>query len=644
VASSTDDGVTWTVADHSRVAGSPPMFDAGSGIVRPVGNVLATDGSFLYAASYGGGLQRWSLSNASLSSGWTPVLACSGTSPSALCSDPLQSVVLDSNGNTYVADTTGSVYEIVGVGSSNPGIQAVTGSGPVPVARQLAEVGGHLYAAAANGIFRWVPQTGQWVTIDESANWFTITGSSASGKDHLIAGQSQAVAPAVPMIESLSEPAASPAPCGSPSVGCTNLTAGHVDCDMYGSTDTWWECGPAGHPSAMMGGFTYQAGTVALDGAHGGVMVAGRSGVWHYDPSTLTLQPAVKGLNTTYDQAVSTDPAQSANVAVSDADWNVVTSTTALGSVNPIAGPFWGQNSDGTSVTWDTSVSPSALIAAGGDQTDAFGGRLSYDPYWSTRSSQWSSIDLPTAVCTASGCARPLAITASPVSTSAQTYTLLVAFQGHGVWECAGHGSACTWGQIAGGPPISGSDIGGVRWAAAGGNRAWLYDESSGLWSYQCPSTPEPCTWAQYTDPQLQPAGIGWVVADPALPGVWLSNSNGLFYVKTSGCTPTTCRAVNVSSNVGPLAVGPAGRNQTYVYQAVGTGGTDSAPAPAEVLRSPAVDHTGPWSAVTCTGACTGPDAFYQQAAFAPVDLAVANGGHTLIVAQAGGGVITGTT
>ncbi len=61
VAESLDDGLTWVDHPHSG-SGAPPVFDGTNlpgqmGNPRATGNLLATDGKYLYAASFGRGLR-----------------------------------------------------------------------------------------------------------------------------------------------------------------------------------------------------------------------------------------------------------------------------------------------------------------------------------------------------------------------------------------------------------------------------------------------------------------------------------------------------------------------------------------------------------------------------------------------------------
>ena len=65
IATSVDDGVSWAYHGHAG-AGTPPTFDGSNlpgqqGQPRATGDLLASDGTYLYAASFGRGLERWPL-------------------------------------------------------------------------------------------------------------------------------------------------------------------------------------------------------------------------------------------------------------------------------------------------------------------------------------------------------------------------------------------------------------------------------------------------------------------------------------------------------------------------------------------------------------------------------------------------------
>jgi hypothetical protein len=337
----------------------------------------------------------------------------------------------------------------------------------------------------------------------------------------------------------------------------------------------------------------------------------------------------VQGLDATFDLGIAVDPADSANVAAADSDWDVLASTDDLQDVDdavlpPLVAPTSGS---AYAVTWDTSVSPSALILAGGSQARNALGSLWYDASWAT-GAPFTSMPLPGGVST-----RPIALASNP--TGPGTYVLVAAFQNAGVYAFTGSATVGSWTLIpagpGGAPSVSPNDPHGVSLSwAIDGSALFMYDTGThALWSSSWDGTSF-ASWVDvYADSTAAP-GRGWTVADPNSPSVvWLSNTNGLGFVDTTICS-TGCTPTWVSTTMGgPLAAaGSASGDEVYMA------GGGASPEFTEV------QVTG------CAGSCptaTGfTDPYYADVARNPAALAAGSDG-TVYVATLGNGIAVAT-
>ena len=651
IATSADDGLTWSYSGHAG-SGTPPSFDganlpAQQGQPRATGDLLASDGTYLYAASFGRGLERWPLVSPSPAAGWQCV---------ALCTSYLNSMVLDGRGDAFVSviSRTGAskgVYEVTGLG---PGAKAKSLSARKGIStgvQELIHLGTRVYAAGAHGIGYW--SGGSWSTLDATPSWYTLTGyetvavpapvdvlyaatyagHGASDVERLVVtGNAVAVTPLVPQ--------------------------GSVSSTIDGTSTGWWEATAAGSagstlgPSAMVGGCpssmltacdgstadVFAGSSIFLLSQSGGLdplLVAGRSGVWDYDPqSSPEWHPAVMGLASTFDLAVAVDPADSSNVAVADADWGVLTSTDDFASVDDLVSPppLASVSSTSLGIAWDASVSPSALILSGGARTTDSMGSIWYSPGWASGGG-WTSLALPAGVTT-----RPIALAAQ--ATGPGTYVLVAAFQDAGVFAFTGSATAGTWTLIPspaiGGPTVSPGDIHGVSLSwAEDGSAMYMYDEGThaGWMSSVTGGVFSP--WVElYVNTSLG-AGRGWVAGDPTTPAqVWVADSNGLGAVDTgacaSHCTPAWEIVSSGASGVGgPLAA----------FAGAGGDGVDMAGGGTQPSFWQ-VQVTG------CAGACPAvtqvDDPYYASVTGNATALAVGGDG-TVYVATLGNGVAVGS-
>ena len=651
IATSTDDGVSWSYQGHAGT-GTPPTFDGSNlpgqqGQPRATGDLLATDGTYLYAASFGRGLERWSLDSATPAAGWQCV---------ALCSSYLNSMALDGGGDAFVSviSRTGAskgVYEVTGVSGSARTRALSARKGVSTGVQELIHLGARVYAAGANGIGYW--SNGSWTTLDPSLHWYTLTGYETS---------------AGPPPEDVLY-AATYAGAGASDVarlvvtgGATTITPlvppGSVSSTIEGTSTPWWEDGAAGSagsnlgPSAMIGGCpsstlascegstadVFAGSTIVMLGESGGLdplLVGGRSGVWSYDPqSSPAWSPAVMGLASTFDPAVAVDPADSSDVAVADADWEVLASTDDLadvdGLVNPpllSSGPYTG-----LAVAWDASVSPSALILSGGArQTDSLGS-IWYSAGWAS-GGPWSPLPLPAGVTT-----RPIALASA--ATGPGDYMLVAAFQRSGVYAFDGSGTAGSWALIpspsGGGPTVSPGDIHGVSLAwAEDGSALYMYDEGTHAVWMSTVGAGVFSPWVELYANTSAGAGRGWVAGDPVTPTqLWVANSNGLGMIDTSTCSAACAPAWLIPASGtddvgGPLAA----------YTGAGGDGVDMAAGGVE----PAfwqVQVSG--CAVSCPQVTQVDDPYYATVAGNATALAVGGDG-TVYVTTLGNGIAIGT-
>ncbi len=644
VARSTDDGQTWTAATHTKSSGSPPTFDGGNlpgetGHPRATGNLLASDGSYLYAASFGHGLERWSLQSASLGAGWQCV---------ALCTSFFNSLALDGHGDAYVSviAKTGQskgVYEVLGLAPGARTKAISSRKGVSTGVQEMIVLGSRLYVAGASGIGYW--SAGTWFSLDPSPHWYTLTGyetvPGSAPVDVLYAATD--AGRGVNDVERLAV--------AGTSVGITGLVPnGSVGSTIYGTSIPWWEATQAGTagqdtgPESMIGGCPSSSSTLCaattLDDYVGSsilmrsrsgsgpdaLLVAGRSGVWNYAPSSSPeWLPAVQGLDATFDLGIAVDPANSANVAAADSDWSVLASTDDFRTVDDAVLPplFTPSSGSAYALTWDTSVSPSALIVAGGSQATNALGSLWYDAAWAT-GEPFSSMPLPAGVST-----RPIALTVN--ATGQGTYVLVAAFQNAGVYAFTGSATVGSWTMIpagpGGAPSVSPKDPHGVSltWAVDG-SALFMYDTGThGLWSSAWDGSSFASWVGVYADRTATP-GRGWTVADPSSPSVvWVSNTNGLGFIDTALCS-TGCTPNWVTSAMG----GPLAASRSASGDRVDMAGAGASPSFTEV------QVTG--CAIACPAVAGFADPYYADVARNPAALAAGSDG-TVYVATLGNGI-----
>jgi hypothetical protein len=644
IAESIDDGVTWTESAHTTSSSSPPVFDGGNlpgqmGQPRATGDLLATDGTYLYAASFGDGLERWSTASSSLTGGWQCI---------ALCTSFFNSMTLDGKGDAFVSaiSRTGQskgVYEVTGL---SPGARAKALSAKNGIStgvQELADVGSRVYAAGVNGI-GYLSGT-RWLSLDTSSHWYTLTGyEDASGSTPVdVLYASTYAGRGASDVERLIV--------RGTAASITGLVpGGSVGTDIYGTTTPWWEAtsaGGAGHnygPAAMIGGCPSSSSPLctgyssdAFTGSsivmltHNGsatdaLLVAGRSGIWRYAPSaTPEWLPSVNGLATTFNLDVAVDPADNANVAVANSDWNVIVSLDDLRDIDDSVKPpaFLSTSSTGSAVAWDASVSPSAIMVTGASAGKNAQGSIWYDAAWAN-GGPFSPLPLPAGVST-----RPISLASAVISPG--VFVLVAAFQRTGVYAFVGSGTVGSWTLIAaggsGGPTVSPNDPFGVSltWAAddsavfmydRGTHAVWQSGFSAGVFA----------PWTElYSDTGLTP-GRGWVVADPNIPtSVWVANGNGLGVINTATCS-SSCSPTWIAGGAGGPLAAAATPTGDFVYMA----GEGASPTFWEVQVTQC--------ASTCPEAVGSVDPYYTQLANAAVSLAVgADGG--IYVATRGNGV-----
>jgi hypothetical protein len=650
VAASADDGLTWAASTHAG-AGSPPVFDGTNlpgqmGHPRATGNLLASDGSFLYAASFGRGLERWSLTSPSLGAGWQCV---------AMCTSYLNSMALDGKGDAFISviSRTGAsngVYEVTGLGTrvATKAISARTGVSTG--VQELVDIGSRIYAAGTNGIAFW--SNARWTTIDKSSHWYALSGYETSAGttpvDVLYAATYSAHGASD--VERLNVT-------GTTAVITALVPPGVVGTTIYGTGTQWWEATAAGTagqnlgPSAMIGGcpsstsplcagstadFFAGSSILTLTRSGGGatdtLLVAGRSGIWHYDPgASPAWLPAVTGLASTFDLGVAVDPVNSANVAAVDADWNVLASMDAFTDVDTALTPplFAASSGTGLGETWDTSVSPSALIVSGGNRSVNSVGSIWYNATWASGGA-WTALPLPAGVT-----ARPIALAAQATASSG-VYVLLAAFQKTGVYAFTGSGTTGAWTLVpsgtSGGPTISPNDAHGLSLAwANNGTAVFMYDTGThAAWESTFDGVAF-TAWAKvYADTSVAP-GRGWVAADPSIPTeMWISNTNGLGSVDTATCAVACALPTWVTTGPGGPLAAYSSANGDYVFMAGG------GPAP----RFWEVQLT--LCAAVCPTATGFADPYYVDVAGNPAALAVGTDG-TVYLATLGNGIAVAT-
>ncbi len=644
IATSVDDGVTWTEFPHAS-APAPPDFDGSnlpgqSGHPRATGNLLATDGSFLYAAAFGRGLQRWALNSPSPGTGWQCV---------ALCTSYLNALTLDGKGDAFVSviSRTGAsngVDEVTAI-ATHAATKALSAKKGVSTGvQELLSLGSRVYSAGANGIGYWTG--GSWFTLDSSSHWYTLSGyETASGKTPVdVLYAATYAGHGANDVERLMVTGTSVAITGLVSIGSVGST-------IEGTSTTWWESTSAGTgeqnlgPEAMIGGcpsstsplcggnsVDFYVGSSILSLTQNGgtpdvLLVGGRSGIWHADPSTTPeWLPAVSGLDSTFDLDVAVDPANGANVAASDVDWSVLASTDDMADIDGTMAPplFAPGSGTGYAVAWDTSVTPSALIASGGNRTKNAQGSIWYDATWAT-GGPWVSLPLPAGVST-----RPIAL-ASEATSNPGVYMLLAAFQKTGVYAFIGSGATGTWtlvpSALSGGPSVSPGDPHGVSLALAFDRSAvFMYDTGThAVWESTFNGTAF-APWAElYADTGPAP-GRGWVAADPNEPTVvWLSNTHGLGDIDTATCT-APCAPTWVTTGVGgPLATYTNFTTGDYVYMASG----GATPAFTEVQITNC--------AVSCPNPTSFVDPYFDEVASNAIALAAGSDGSVYLATQGNG-------
>lgn len=649
VAELLDDGVTWVESAHAGT-GTPSVFDGTNlpgqmGNPRATGNLLATDGNYLYAATFGHGLQRWALSSPQLGASWQCI---------ALCTSYMNSLTLDGRGDAFVSvvSRAGASLGVTEVTSLASKVKTKTVSAKKGVSvgvQELLILGTRVYAAGANGIGYWSGTGTTWVTLNSTTRWYTVNGYEVTpGKSPLdILYAATYAGHGARDVEQLVVTGTKAAITGM-------VPSGSVGSTVYGTTTPWWEptsAGTAGQnlgPQAMVGGcpsstsplcagqttdffagsnidvLTHNKGSDVL-------LIAGRSGLWHYDPSTSPpWLPAVNGVVSTFELDAAVDPADPSNIAATDADWNVLASTDEMNDVDTMVAPpfFTGNNGTGYAVAWDTSVSPSALIVSGGSGGSKALGSIWYDPAWST-GGPFTALPLPPGVTS-----RPIALATETMSPG--SYVLVAAFQNTGVYAFTGTGTTGIWTQItngtAGGPSVSPTDPHGVTLSwAIDGSAVFMYDTGThAVWEAGFAAGVF-APWVEvYADPSPTP-GRGWVVTDPDIPtAVWIANTNGLSYVDTATCATTPCVPTSVIAGPGGPVAAYASAAGDYVYMAAG--------GPAPMFWEVQVTQC----AVSCPASTGFVDPYYHEAAGNAISLTAGTDG-TVYLATQGNGMLVAT-
>jgi hypothetical protein len=647
IAESLDDGLTWVESPHAG-SGAPPVFDGTNlpgqmGNPRATGNLLATDGKYLYAASFGRGLERWALSSPKLGASWQCV---------ALCTSFINSLTLDGRGDAFVSliarnGASLGVTEITGLTAKVKTKQLSARKGVSTGVQELLSLGTRVYAAGANGVGYWTGTT--WVTLDSTTHWYTLNGyEETPGKSPVdILYAATYAGSGARDVEQIVVRGSAPVVTGL-------VPSGSVGSTIYGTATQWWEptgAGSAGAnlgPQAMVGGCPsstsplcaglttdfYAGSNIDVLTRNNGpdtLLIAGRSGLWYYNPaSSPQWEPAVNGLASTFELDAAVDPADSANVAVTDADWNVLASADEMNDVDTSTVPpfFTANNGTGYALSWDTSVSPSALIVSGGSGSTNTLGSIWYDAAWAT-GGPWSSLPLPAGVTS-----RPIALATETVAPG--DYVLVAAFQKTGVYAFTGSGTTGTWTLItsggSGGPSFSPVDPHGITLSwAIDGSALFMYDTGTHAVWESAFAAGLFAPWVEvYADPSPTPQR-GWVVADPNTPTVvWISNGNGLSSVDTASCTTTPCVPTTViTGNGGPLAA-YANAAGDYVYMAAG--------GPSPMFWEVQLTQC----ASTCPSATGFVDPYYHEAGGQAISLTAGSDG-TVYLATQGNGMLVAT-
>lgn len=624
---STDDGITWTLLPGS------PLFEGGNTNLgaehpRSTGNLMASDGVYLYAGAFASGLYRCKLStNCDATAEWT-LLGMAGLN--------IRSVGLDQTNNRLYAavpgdGTTASVWVVSSPNVTSPETPKVLTGSPIGV-EELVSIGGRVYAAGSDGVSRRTNTT--WTKVS-GGTWSAIDVRVKNGKDFLyLASGYLTPGRDVATLELTTDQST----LGTPTI--------YEDFDrtsaIRGTSRPWWLAQDAGSPPDLIGGDTYIGSQFMVDGVNNAVYLVGRAGIYRRDFTASTWQAAVNGLNTTFVQSVAVKPGSQSTVGVTDADWKYLQSQDGGLTVardDAIGDPDFpgnGLGQTGLDLTW----SGNSLIVSAGDQTGNSNGDVYINDAPGTASSQWrrlKGIDSRSLKDVAGGC-RPSAIT----SNGAGTVFAAVAGQ-----ACAGGSGGLyvfsnnNWTRITdptGVAPLQPVGIGAgadLSWAGGTDNNVYLWAPSTdtsaaGLWRYSW--TSDPATGGSWLRIAPGTNNRGWIARHPTDPStVWFatnapsstSTTGGLRKV-TAATGPTPSVTLDGAAPAGPIAT--TGGQTPRLYLAVGA---TTAAAPQVYSRA----LSG--SSFSSIG-----DSYYTSAGGFPTSIAASDDGTRVYVTLQGNGLI----
>ena len=592
---SSDGGVSWTMVSTTPTgfANNTPTSD---GLPNPhprsTGQLLAVDapGGFLYAGTYEQGLMRSRLDADGKPGSWTTVaLAPVNGRPYFIrgiaLDDVDRSVVYAATYPSTSGAGTGKVYRVSAAGSAAPVSEELIG-GP-SAAEEIRVLGGHLYGAANDsagagvGAFRLADAR----TAPPATPWRRIAaGPSATTVKYY--GLEIYKVGTTTTLWVTSDKAWRP----NDTTPWKFMWRGTSTDDF--ATDGAWAALPrdngdtpndiAGPNNPPQPFWTINGATYGWPGIDSGYTASGIS-VSPTDPNTLimagqvspwrtkdngeTWYPVPTGIDLLVQSRVTTDPAESATVALGTVDFRGFTSADGLQTSRYIGlalkqAGLPGGAGESWSVAFDQAAGgPNRPVYFGtGDRGVNQFGEVWMDPDPSTPSSGWTKLMDQTT----SGGRRPIGLAVVRDPAAPDVPVTLAVLQNGQMLRKIGSDPGTAWVPTGFTSPIVGNS-----WPQAvefawkpGMTKIYVYDRVSGLWR----SDDYGFSWTRlYASPDRSTNKQGYIAVDPANENiVYVSTSAGLSVITNAGTALADAASLTPiaeqGGTPGPIAVGADGR------------------------------------------------------------------------------------
>jgi hypothetical protein len=578
VAKSADGGLTWTVLNSSLVFSGQGENDppADGTIVRPTGNLFAFDGLRVYVGTYNDGVWRY---NGSI---WEPI-ALDGDAECGGGKCAIRTLVQQPDDPTtlYVGTYGSGAYRITDADGAGIAASITSPANVEELVFDTSQSPAILYCACGgSGVFR----APKGAAPPYYNNWtaYNLNGSIETGGPQWVAIAAGG-SPTSFVYVGAHDPAVDTGRYKSvkrvSSAGGTqwlDLTTddNEISEDVCGATDDWWIT-PTSNTPWFLGRGNHDVAMLETVGNK--LYVAGRSGVWRFDPTEDKWWcPAVNGMGLTApkDLGIATASGNAGRVYVAATDWQFFHSTDWFDSVTRTQVVGQDPATYGFSVAVDPVAPPSedgvadVYLGIGAGRADEAGGAgevyMSADP----SAGVWTSLDLRSAT-TETTCesdffdGRPLGLA---VGRQDDEPVVVAAVEGCGIWRWT---SASGWQRKKGPAYVLGSQDGlekaPVSWPT-GSSLVYVLDPAQkNLWISEDHGQTWAPLWPNMPGPGLG-AGAGYVAGDSTDPDrVWVTTAeeSGTWLIDCADDTPngTQFSGAGTPSDPGPVALRPSTNN-----------------------------------------------------------------------------------